>query len=450
MNLSLKEKNNWYLSKFELFEKGLNGESQSPVHAIRRDAISRFTALGFPTNRNEDWRFTNVAPIAGTNFKPLALSQVHAPVSRKDIERFLFKGLNCYLLAFIDGQFSKELSDIKPFPAGVKIGSLAGALTSEKELVTEHLTRYARYTEDAFTALSTAFLCDGAFVNVPDDKTVELPIHILFVATGTSGDQLISPRNLIIAGKNSRASIIESYLHLNAAPYFTNAVTEIALGANSKIEHDKLQMEYEGSYHIASTFVQQGASSDYVSNSISLGGAIVRNNITSVLGAEHCKCTLNGLSLATGKQHVDNHTTIDHSKPNCASHELYKSILDGKARGVFNGKIFVRKDAQKTDAKQTNKTLLLSDDATIDTKPQLEIFADDVKCTHGATVGQLDEEQIFYLRARGIGLERARDMLTFAFAGDVVHRIQVAELRETLDLLIQANLRRGRQLEDAE
>jgi Fe-S cluster assembly protein SufD len=267
----------------------------------------------------------------------------------------------------------------------------------------------------------------------------------MFLAAGRSESFVAYPRNLILVGKGSHVSIVERYAGLGRNSYLTNAVTEIVVGENSVIEHDKLQDESEKAFHVSSIHVHQHANSNFTSNSISLGGELVRNNVTVVLDAEGCESTLNGLSLATGNQHVDNHTTIDHAKPHCLSHELYKSILDGKAKGVFNGKIFVRRDAQKTDAKQTNKTLLLSNDATIDTKPQLEIFADDVKCTHGATVGQLDDEQIFYLRARGIGLEQARDILTFAFASDAINRIHLKPLREQLDHMLQSRLRKGRQ-----
>ena len=239
-------------------------------------------------------------------------------------------------------------------------------------------------------------------------------------------------------------SIVESFVSLDDNSYLTNAVTEIVAGDNAVVEHDKLQAESAKAFHIGTVHVYQRANSTYTSNSISFGGALVRNNITVVLDGEGIECTLNGLSLATDEQHVDNHTVIDHAKPHCNSHELYKSILDGRSKAVFNGKIFVRKDAQKTNAKQTNKTLLLSDNATIDTKPQLEIFANDVKCTHGATVGRLDEEQLFYLRSRGLGLNHARDVLTFAFTSDVINRVHVEPLRTQLEGIVHGRLQQGR------
>jgi Fe-S cluster assembly protein SufD len=269
-------------------------------------------------------------------------------------------------------------------------------------------------------------------------------VHLLFIATGDADPLLLTPRNLIVTGAGCRLSIVETYHAVRSSTYLTNVVSELLVGEGTVIEHDKVQAEHPHAYHVGTTQIVQRRSSTVVSNSIAVGGSIVRNTVSTLLADEGSHCTLNGLSVATGTQLIDNHTTIDHATPNCTSFEMYKSILDGASRGVFNGKIFVRKDAQKTDAKQTNKTLLLSDDATIDTKPQLEIFADDVKCTHGATVGQLDEEQVFYLRTRGIDEIDARDLLTFAFAGDVVSKVHVEPLRDRLDLLLHERLRQGR------
>jgi Fe-S cluster assembly protein SufD len=329
-------------------------------------------------------------------------------------------------------------------PKGVRVGSLAEYLHDDPALVLKHLSRQARPEEGAFTALNTAFVQDGAFLYIPDGVELDGPIHLLFLATDRAEPFIQTPRNLVVAGEGCRLSIVESYHSLSGGKYFTNVVSEIMAGARTVIEHDKLQSESGNAFHIGTTYVSLGGQSNFVSNTISLGGSLVRNNVTVVLDDGGSECTLNGLSVSTGSQLIDNHTTIDHAKPNCISHQLYKAIVDGKSHGVFNGKILVRKDAQKTDAKQTNKTLLLSDEATIDTKPQLEIFADDVKCTHGATVGQLDEEQVFYLRSRGIPLEAARDILTFAFASDVVNRVHVEPLREQLDAMLRARLRQGR------
>jgi Fe-S cluster assembly protein SufD len=436
------ERNSWYLSNFAAFEQSLNGELESPVHALRRDAIRRFDKLGFPTNRHEEWRFTNIQPILKADLKPIAGPRP-VPAARSEVERLSF-GTRCRLV-FVNGYYVKDLSSVESLPKGVWCGSLAVAQKQDQEVLHQHLARYAKYADSTFTALNTAFLRDGAFIYVPDNTLFDEPIHLLFL-TADADHSFISPRNLVVIGANSQVSIVESYASLTDRPYLTNVVTEIVLGEHSLLEHDKLQNEGLNAFHVASTHSYQMGKTAFTSNSIALGGSIARNDVVAVLDGAGSECTLNGLSLSSGTQLIDNHTSIDHAKPNCESHELYKAILDGKSRGVFNGKIFVRQDAQKTDAKQTNKTLLLSDEATIDTKPQLEIFADDVKCTHGATVGQLEPEQVFYLRTRGIDETAARDILTFAFASDVVSRIHVEPLREQLESLIHTRLDEGRKI----
>jgi Fe-S cluster assembly protein SufD len=437
----------WYVTRFELFQKSLNGEAKTPVHRLRKEAIAAFEARGFPTKRDEEWRFIDLSRLARTQF---AAGPADDPgtLFLKDIDRFTFGGLKCARLVFVNGRYSRRLSVAPALPKGVRIGSLAHAFTSDKGLIEEYLARHASYTENPFTALNTAFLLDGAFLHVPDGVVVRQPIHLLFVSTEEKTPFVTHPRSLIIVGKNSRVSLAESFVGLRKNVYFTNAVTEMILGESAVVEHDKLQAESDRAYHFGTIHVHQGAGSVFTSNSISFGGALVRNTVNTVLDDEGIETTLNGLALATGEQLVDNHTAIDHAKPHCNSHELYKSILDGRARGVFNGKIFVRQDAQKTDAKQTNRTLLLSDDATMDAKPQLEIFADDVKCTHGATVGHLDEEQVFYLRTRGIPLDSARDILTFAFAGDIINRVHVEPLRQQLDRMMHRHLQQGRLVQD--
>jgi Fe-S cluster assembly protein SufD len=324
------------------------------------------------------------------------------------------------------------------------VESLAAALRTDEAALLPLIGSLASPQGNPFASLQTAFLHDGAFIDVPDGVTLDVPVELLFLAVSGPQPLAIQPRNIIRIGKNARLSVVETYAGLAGGTYLTNVVSEVFIADGATLEHDKLQLEGTGAFHIGSTWFRQGNASAMTSNSIALGGSLVRNTVTATFAAPGAECTLNGLSLATGEQLIDNHTAIDHAHPNCASHELYKSVLDGSARGVFNGKIFVRKDAQKTDARQTNKTLLLSDTATIDTKPQLEIFADDVKCTHGATVGQLDEDQVFYLRARGIGEEAARDMLTYAFAADVVERVHVDALRERLNGLLHHRLTAGR------
>lgn len=436
-----------FVTGFERFEKSLNGEAETPLHGVRKQALEQFKQSGFPTTKDEEWRFTNVTPIARTPFVPALRSEL-IRLAAGDIKPFVFGGLNCVRLVFVNGQFAEGLSQIPQLPAGVTIASLAKEIKAKNPLVNQHLGKYVSFAENAFTALNTAFVLDGAFIHVAKNISYETPIHLLFVSTAEGQPAAIHPRNLILVDTSAKVSIVESYVSLASVSYLTNAVTEFVVGENATIEHDKLQDEALDSYHVGTILFRQASNSVVVSNAINLGGSIVRNNITAQHDGEGIDTTLNGLSVGIGTQLIDNHTTIDHAMPNCGSHEIYKSILDGKSRGVFNGKIFVRKDAQKTDAKQTNKTLLLSDEATMDTKPQLEIFADDVKCTHGATVGFLDAQQLFYLRSRGIGYEMAKDILTFAFAADIINRVHIDPLREQLDNMLHQRLQAGRTMEE--
>ncbi|MCI0460506.1 MAG: Fe-S cluster assembly protein SufD, partial [Gemmataceae bacterium] len=329
--------------------------------------------------------------------------------------------------------FAPTLSATGAPPAGVTVGSLADVLARRRDLVEPHLGRLARYETRPFVALNTAFLHDGAFVHVPRGAVVREPIHLIFLATPTNEPAVSYPRTLIVAEGNCQCTLAQSYAGLGEGTYFTNAVTEVETGPNAFIDHYKIQREGPSAFHLETLQVRLGRASNFSSHALTLGGKWARNESGALLADEGCECTLNGLYLAGGTQHVDNRTVIDHAKPHCSSHELYKGILDGKAHAVFNGKIYVRQDAQKTDAKQTNQTLLLSEDAVINTKPQLEIFADDVKCTHGATIGQLSADALFYLRSRGIGSEAARALLTYAFANDVVERIKFDPLRRQLE-----------------
>lgn len=441
----MNQKTNWYLSNFELFEKSLNGEASSRIHAIRENAIAKFAELGFPTTKNEEWKYTDVSPIAKGQFKPIL--RYEAGVTAKEVERFSFGHPEWNRIVCINGHFSKELSTVHSLPAGVKIGSLAEAMKNELALIEQHLTKYAPYDENAFVALSTAFLQDGVFMYIPNRTIIEKPIHLMMISTGPESEFVSHPRNLIIAGESSQMAFIETYGSLTHNTYFTNTVTEIVLEKNAIVEHDRLQLEGDRAFHVGTLHVQQDRDSNFRSNAVTFGGRLVRNNITVILDGEGAEATLNGLYLGTGDQHIDSHTCIVHAKPHCPSHELYKGILAGKSKGVFNGKIIVRKDAQKTDAKQTNKNLILSNEASIDTKPQLEIFANDVKCTHGATIGQLDDEALFYLRSRGISLNKARDILIYAFASDVIERVKVEPLREELHRILHKRLEDAHELQ---
>ena len=436
--LEIMEEKQTYLADFSRFEKNLPAGGRSWLHPIRSAAIDRFAELGFPTLDDEEWRFTNVSPLTRVPFQAATRFDLDAATARK-LNDLLFDAGPGSRLVFVNGRYSAALSTPGRLPQGVVAGSLAAALEGTPDQVKPHLARYASFQENAFVALNTAFLRDGAFVSIPKGKVIKEPIHLVFVAIPGAEPTVAHSRSLILAGVNSQATVVESYIGLEEAAYFTNAVTEIVAAENAVLDHYKVQQESRRAFHISTTQVRQDRASNFRSHAITLGGGLVRNDINAFLAAPGGECTLNGLYLAGGKQHVDNHTRIDHAQPHCTSHELYKGILDGQAHGVFNGKIYVHQDAQKTDAKQTNKTLLLSEDAVIDTKPQLEIFADDVKCTHGATIGQLAGEAIFYLRSRGIGRDQARSLLTFAFANDIIGRVKVAPIRARLEEMLLAS-----------
>jgi Fe-S cluster assembly protein SufD len=427
-----------YLSDFEQFEKDGATGAASWVHQLRKAAIARFAELGFPTTRHEEWKYTAVAPIAKVPFTrvghegPALLSWA--------LEHLSFGLSEGARLVFVNGHYSREFSSLRALPGGVRVGSLAAALTADSEGIKPHLARYAGYEDHAFVALNTAFIEDGAFLYVSAGEVVGEPIHLLFISTAPGTASASYPRNLIVAGNNSQVTIVETYVGTEKAVYFTNAVTEIVVGENAVLDHYKLQRESKEAFHVATLQVHQARSSTFASHSIALGGALVRNDVNVVLDGEGSECTLNGLYMATGQQHVDNHTRIDHARPHGLSRQLYKGVLGGQSHGVFDGKIVVHPAAPKTDAKQTNKNLLLSGDALIDTKPQLEISNNDVKCTHGSTIGRLDEESIFYMRSRGIGEEMARSLLTYAFASEIINRIKVEPLRATLENLVVTRL----------
>lgn len=426
-----------YWEKFE--QAHLESKQPSWVFPIRKAAMTHFAELGFPTLHDEDWRFTNIAPIAQLPFKPV-LEYTRNGLDAATLGKQSFADLKASRLVFVNGHFSKEFSTILPQPDGIKIGSLAAALQTDSALLEKYLGRHAQTGDNGFTALNTAFFQDGAFIYVPAGKTVTDPVHLLFVTTSKEAGATTHPRNLIVAEKGSQLTVIESYMAAADGTYFTNAVEELVIGENAVVEHCKFQDESATAYHIAAIHAHLGRNCNFIAHSIATGAKLSRNNIRTSLADEGVECILNGLYLTRDEQLADHHMVVEHAKPHCNSHEYYNGILDGHSKGVFHGRILVRPNAQKTDAKQTNKNLLLSENATIDTKPQLEIYADDVKCTHGATVGQLNDESIFYLRARGIGLETARRMLIHAFAGEIIERIRCAPAREEMDRLVWERL----------
>ncbi|HEX9870826.1 MAG TPA: Fe-S cluster assembly protein SufD, partial [Candidatus Tectomicrobia bacterium] len=420
---------------------------QAWTQPLRKAAIARFAELGFPTTHDEEWKYTNVAPIARILFQPAP--RTASASASEALAAATIPTLVCTQLVFINGHYVPELSAQPALPQGVEVGSLALAFSSRPSWLEAHLARYASVEEQAFVALNTAFMQDGAYVYVPRGRVVEVPIHLVFISLPQAEATVSHPRNLLVLEDNTRARVIESYIGLGHDVYLTNAVTEFVLGQNASAEYCKLEQESSSAFHIATLQVQQARSSNFVSHAITLGGALARHDINVALHGEGGENTLNGLFMATDQQHLDNHTRIDHVMPHCTSREFYKGILAGKGRGVFHGKIVVHKDAQQTDAMQTNKNLLLSQDASIDTKPQLEIFNNDVKCSHGSTIGRLDENSLFYLRTRGLGEEDARSLLTYAFASELVNRISLEPLRTKLNDLVLTWLPRSQRVKEA-
>jgi len=423
-----------YLANFAQFDRKVANNGQAWTQPLRQAAIARFAELGFPTTHDEEWKYTNVAPMTRIPFQP---AQRLAPASASEaLAAAAIPALVCTQLVFVNGHYVPELSAQQALSQGVEVGSLALALASRPSWLEAHLARYASVEEQAFVALNTAFMQDGAYVYIPRGRVVEVPIHLVFISLPQEEPTVSHPRNLLVLDDDTQASVIESYIGLGHNVYLTNAVTEFVLGQNARAEHCKLQWESSSAFHIATMQVHQARSSTFVSHAITQGGALARHDINVVLNGEGGENTLNGLFMATDQQHIDNQTRIDHVMPHCTSREFYKGILAGKSRGVFNGKIVVHKDAQQTDARQTNKNLLLSQDASIDTKPQLEIFNNDVKCAHGSTIGRLDANALFYLRTRGLGEEDARSLLTYAFASELVNRISLEPLRTKLNDLV--------------
>jgi Fe-S cluster assembly protein SufD len=437
----------FYLANFAQLDRDVSSNGQAWTQQLRKAAIARFAELGFPTTRDEDWKYTNVAPIARMQFQ-LGPRGTHALASEA-LAVATIPALVCAQLVFVNGHYVPELSTPQPLPQGVEMGSLALALSSHPSWLEAHLARYASFEEQAFVALNTAFMQDGAYVYVPRGRMVDAPIHLIFISLPHGEATVSHPRNLLVLEESAQATVIESYIGLGNEVYLTNAVTELVLGQNARAEHCKLEWESPGAFHVATLQVHQGRSSSVVSHAIVLGGALARHDINVTLDGEGGENTLNGLFMATNQQHLDNHTRIDHVRPHCTSRELYKGILDGKGRGVFNGKIVVHKDAQQTDAMQTNKNLLLSPDASVDTKPQLEIFNNDVKCSHGSTIGRLDENSLFYLRTRGLDEAEARSLLTYAFASELVNRIALEPLRTKLNDLVLTWLPRSQRVKEA-
>lgn len=422
-----------YLESFAGFERHAAGREPRWIQSLRRNAFARFREVGFPTTHDEDWRFTNVSEIARTPFR-LARNRSTA-ISASDLRQWRVAGEAC-LLVFVNGHFSRELSEIDKLPRGAMVGGLAENIDCGDRVLEQHMGRYLDVGRDAFCALNTAFAADGAYVHIRRGAVIEGAIHLLFVSTGTDTPVMSHPRNLIVAEQDSQATIIEDYVSLGSGVAFSNSATELVASDNAVLSHYRIEQEHRKTFNVSTLRIQQGRSANVASHSVLVGGALVRNNVHPVLAGEGSECLINGLFVGGGSQHIDNYMLVEHVSPHCGSRQYYNGILDDRAHGVFHGRIIVHKQAQKTDAKQTNRNLLLSDDAQIDTKPQLEIYADDVKCTHGATIGQIEEDALFYLRARGIDEASARRLLLAAFAGECLERMKEGGIREHIEKLI--------------
>lgn len=426
-----------YLDSFTALEKKAAAYSSSWLKKLRADAFARFCEVGFPTTHDEDWRFTNLSALLRTPFQLSSNNTAHPALDLKDLT---MPGAAAELV-FINGQLISSLSKLNGLPRGVHVSGLKAELEKNPKAIEAHLGRYLDIQRDPFNALNTAFIEDGAYLHIDRGTALEGPVHLLFLSVPEDLPTMTHPRNLIVVENEAQVTLLEDYASIGkATQIFSNAVTELVVGENAAVSHTLVEREHTQAINVSTLRIQLGRSSNVASHSLLLGGGLVRNNVHPVLAGEGAECLINGLFVGSGHQHLDNYMHVEHASPHCSSRQFYNGILDQEAHGVFHGRIVVHKDAQKTDAKQTNRNLLLSDDAQIDTKPQLEIYADDVKCTHGATIGQIEENALFYLRSRGIDEVSARKLLLMAFAGECLERMQSGAAREYLEHLVQQYL----------
>ena len=438
--MSVNESTGRFIAAFN--EQRLAGKDGVPswFDELRQAGMASFAELGFPTTRNEEWKYTNVEAAVSLPFG-------HANGETKsfgtaDILANTFVETSAPRLVFLNGVYAPELSSTQGLPSGVRLARLAELSARDDSVLASQIGRYVDLRRNAFVALNTAFMRDGAVVVIPPGCRLAVPIYLVYASGALDRPVISYPRTLILLGADSEVKIVESYAGLNGGNYLCNAVTELVGDAASIGHHCRLQREGEAAFHVGTLTAHLGRGSRLTANAVTLSGALVRNNVHVLLNGEGAECVLNGLYIGADKQHIDNFTEIEHAKPRATSLELYKGVLDGAARGVFNGKIVVHKDAQKSDARQTNRNLLLSPDAVVNTKPQLEIYADDVKCSHGSTIGQLDPDALFYLRSRGLGADEAQSLLSFAFASDIVGRLKIDSLRQRLDDYLVGKFRR--------
>lgn len=412
-------------------------ESDDELHAIRSQAIKNFENKGFPTKKEEAWKYTSLNAVLKNDFS--VFPKKENSIEFKDVKKYFLHEIDTYKVVFIDGVFSSFLSSTTH--DGLDVCLMASALTKPKyKMVIDTYFNQIASKEESLTTLNTAFALEGAYINIPKSKVVEKPIEIIYFSTGNEAALMVQPRNLVIVGENAHVQIVERHQSLNENPVLTNSVTEIFAQKRAIVDYYKVQNDVQTANLIDNTYIAQKQESRVSVHTFSFGGNITRNNLNFYHQGERIDSTLKGITIIGDKQHVDHYTLVQHATPNCESHQNYKTILDGQSNGVFNGKIFVEKEAQKTDAFQQNNNILLSDKATINAKPQLEIFADDVKCSHGCTIGQLDEDAMFYMQQRGIPKKEAKALLMYAFTSEVTSSIKIPELKAKIAKIIATKL----------
>jgi len=429
------------ISTYKSFEASLNGSASLPVHAIRQKAIEAFEALGVPGPKHEEYKYTNIGKTLEKAFD-FSKTATASDFSSSDLDQYLIPNLDANQLVFVNGHFNAGLSNIQSPKDQLIIKDLNTAFKEDQALIEAYFSKEANIDKDAFIALNTAFSYDGAFIHVPKNTKVDKPIALYFINDAKSGQTFNNPRNLFLIDQSAEVTFLEDFNTVGDKESLTNIVTEIVVKENAIVDYYKVQNNKDTAYHIGTTQVYQERSSQFSAYTFTLQGAMIRNNMNIVVDGEGCLSNMYGLYLLNGNTHVDNHTEIDHKLPHCESNELYKGILDDKSHGVFNGKVFVRQEAQKTNAFQSNKNILLSNESIMNSKPQLEIWADDVKCSHGCTTGQLDEDGMFYLRTRGLSKESARALMLYAFAMDVLSTVKLEPLKEALQTLISERLQK--------
>ena len=423
------------LSSFLAFELDIN--INSPLHNIRTDAIKRFEKLGFPNKKLEDWKYTSLNQIISEDYTVFAKKKNVLDFNK--VKDYFINNIESYKIVFVDGYFDPFLSQTSH--DGIDICIMSAGLNKDKysKIINKYFNKISSL-EDSLTSLNTAFSKEGVYIHIPKNTIVDKPVEVIHFATGNEAALMLQPRNLIVVEENSEIEIIESHQSLTTNPIFTNSVTEIFANKNSNIDYYKIQNDVNSASLIDNTFISQKRNSDVKVHTFSFGGKLTRNNLNFIQKSESINSTMKGLTIIDNKQLVDHHTLVHHANPNCESHQDYKGIFSGKSTGVFNGKIIVDKIAQKTNAFQQNNNILLEDNATVNSKPQLEIFADDVKCSHGCTIGQLDNDALFYLRARGIPKKEAKALLTYAFANNVLESVRIPELQSKIKKVIAQKL----------